>query len=160
MLFGFFVLGLDVDGPRPDFRYIMFTSYPTRWNMWTAKKQLTSTDPPCWPQEQAGPLWWVFARVWFLQMPPPMQGKQSNKISLCHLHVKKMQGDIHTGTFITESNGFFHESFLGSDFLFGSSFHLSQVLIRSKLFIRSMILIGPSFHLVQVFMRCKLFIWS
>ena len=89
-----------------------------------------------------------------------MQGKQSNKISLCHLHVKKMQGDIHTGTFITESNGFFHESFLGSDFLFGSSFHLSQVLIRSKLFISSMILIGPSFHLVQVFMRCKLFIWS
>ena len=83
MLFGFFVLGLNVDSPMADFRHIMFTSYPTRWNMWTAKKQLTSTDPPCWPQEQAGPLWWVFARVRFLQMPPPMQGEQSNKISLC-----------------------------------------------------------------------------
>ena len=153
MLFGFFVLGLNVDSPMADFRHIMFTSYPTRWNMWTAKKQLTSTDPPCWPQEQAGPLWRVFARVRFLQMPPPMQGEQSNKISLCQLNIKKMQSDIHTGTFITESSGFFHENFLGSSFLFGSSFHLSQVLIRSKLFIRSI------FYLVQVFIWSK-YLWG
>ena len=80
-------------------------------------------------------------------MPPPMQGEQSNKISLCHLHTNTMQGDIHTGTFITESCGFLHERLLGS------SFHLSQVLIRSKLFIRSI------FYLVHVFIWSK-YLWG
>ena len=43
--------------------------------------------------------------------------------------------------------------FLCSSFYFGSSFHLSQVLIRSKLFIRSI------FYLVQVFIWSK-YLWG
>ena len=92
MLFGFFVHGLNVDSLMADFRHIMFTSYPTRWNMWTAKNSWPRQTPPADLKSKQAPSDEFLQEFDFCKCPHRCRGSSQTEFHFVNWTSKKCKG--------------------------------------------------------------------